>query len=141
MNVRLIAIFLVLLVLASCGSNTKASVSDSAPKEAVSSTSAKPTVKPTIAPTPTPSPTAEPTPIAPDDIPLQETPDSSCFSSVGYDPDTETLVVIFRRNSGYSKYCYYGISEELWDEFRNAESLGSFYNANIKGQYDGDRLS
>lgn len=89
----------------------------------------------------TPIPTATPTiaPAAPavfdvDNIDMESTPQSSCFSSVGYDSDFQVLAVVFRTTG--KMYVYYDFPESEWDNFINADSLGKYYNANIKGKYD-----
>lgn len=64
--------------------------------------------------------------------------DSTCFSEVSYDIDNEILVVRFR-DSG-ALYYYYKISPSFYDSFRSAESLGGFYNDNIKGKFSCYRL-
>lgn len=71
-------------------------------------------------------------------IAMEETPRSTCFSSVGYSADKEILLVTFR-DSGKT-YQYSGISESLFDEFINAESMGQFYNSSIKGKYHSEKL-
>ena len=67
---------------------------------------------------------------------MQDTPQSSCFSEVGYNPGTETLRVCFR-TSGY--YLYYNFSQDDYDKFIAADSLGTYYNKNIKGLYPYER--
>lgn len=64
--------------------------------------------------------------------------DSSCFSEVSYDINNEILVVRFR-DSG-ALYYYYKITPSFYDSFRSAESLGAFYNENIKGKFSCYRL-
>ena len=64
--------------------------------------------------------------------------DSTCFSEVSYDIDNEILVVRFK-DSG-ALYYYYKISPSLYDSFRSADSLGGFYNDNIKGKFSCYRL-
>lgn len=64
---------------------------------------------------------------------MQETDRSTCFSSVGYDAKNEELHVVFR-NSG-KEYIYSDFPNDDWEAFWNAESLGKYYNAHIKGQY------
>lgn len=64
----------------------------------------------------------------------QETPQSSCFSKVGYDSEKEELHVVFR-TSGI-EYIYYKFHEEDWNSFISAESLGTYFNNNIKGNFD-----
>lgn len=99
--------------------------------------------QPEAAPTSAPIVTAAPTPVAPEDIPLDETPGDECFAAIGYDEDTETLVVIFRRNNGGAgaKYAYYDFPADMWERFTAAESLGRFLNYEIKGNYEYEKLS
>ncbi|HWQ50978.1 MAG TPA: lipoprotein [Terriglobales bacterium] len=74
-----------------------------------------------------------------DGVNMQSTPESTCFSEVGYDRDFEVLVVRFR-DSG-SVYTYSDFPASEWDAFIAADSLGSWYNANIKGAYECERIS
>ena len=122
-QVRILAIVVALLLLTSCGQTTVPEA--------------------TATHTPAPVVTAAPTPIAPEDIPLQDTPDSDCFSAIGYDEETETLVVIFRQNNGGkgAKYAYYDFPSYMWERFTAADSLGTFLNKEIKGYYEYEKLS
>ena len=69
-----------------------------------------------------------------DSVDMEPTPDSTCFEAVGYDSAFEVLVVRFR-DSG-SRYTYLDFPESEWSDFMAADSLGSFYNAHIKGEYE-----
>jgi len=71
-------------------------------------------------------------------VDMEDTPDSSCFSEIGYDEQNEVLVVVFR-DSG-SMYAYYDVPEGVWDDLYFASSMGSYYNKNIKGQYDCEKI-
>lgn len=62
---------------------------------------------------------------------------SSNLSSIGYDPDTETLEVEF--NSG-SVYQYYGVSEVLYEELMAAPSHGQFFHAYIRNCFPYDPI-
>ena len=64
--------------------------------------------------------------------------DSSCFSQVGYDARHETLLVCFRDSGAY--YCYYDFTQEDYDDFIAADSLGAYYNEYIKGYYHCEKL-
>ena len=66
-------------------------------------------------------------------VPLHSV-DSSCFSEIGYDSEWETLVVRFRENNSYL-YAYGNFSQSDYNQFKNASSLGTYYNTYIKGQY------
>ena len=65
-----------------------------------------------------------------------KTPESSAFTKIMYFPYYGTLSVQFR-NSGVW-YDYYDVPPEIWGEFKNAESKGSYFNECIKGQYEYD---
>lgn len=137
MNRKRWALFLAVLIVCSltgCGASD-GQRSSSAAAAAVQSNTV------TAASKPTPAPTVKPTPVPfrPEDVRLTDTPDSSCFSRIGYDSAHEALVVVFR-DSG-SKYCYYGFSSSDWKLFQSADSLGSYYNKNIKGNYSCERVS
>lgn len=61
------------------------------------------------------------------------TPESTCFSRVGYDARNNVLIVVFR-DSG-AEYHYFGVPEDVWESFYDSVSLGRYFNANIKGNY------
>ena len=88
-------------------------------------------------PTPTPkltaAPTAKPTP-TPYVWHMEETPRSSCFSEIGYDAKNEILHVVFRTTG--IEYVYYDFTQSDWNAFYNADSLGKYFNAYIKGHFD-----
>ena len=73
-----------------------------------------------------------------EDVIMQSTPGSSCFSEIGYDSYGETLVVRFR-DSG-AVYTYLDFPADEWDKFSSADSLGSWFNKYIKGQYECERI-
>lgn len=62
------------------------------------------------------------------------TPESTCFSEIGYDYIGKELKVIFR-DSG-AEYTYYGVPYNTWYELRDADSKGGYYNAEIKDNYN-----
>jgi hypothetical protein len=63
---------------------------------------------------------------------------SSLISGIDYDPDTEKLTVEFK-NGG--KYVYFGVSEQIWNNFQNSPSVGKFFLANIKGNHHYESLA
>lgn len=65
------------------------------------------------------------------------TPDSTCFSEVGYADGS--LFVTFRDN-GYS-YEYKNVPQSVYDALWDADSMGGYYNKEIKGYYECHRLS
>lgn len=70
-------------------------------------------------------------------VSMVPTPNSSCFSSVGYNDGT--LYVTFR-DSG-SVYSYEDIPGYVYDELWDASSMGGYYNDCIKGCYTCRKLS
>lgn len=63
---------------------------------------------------------------------------SSTIKSIGYEQETENikshLTIIF--NSG-ARYTYAGVPLDLWNRFREAESVGRFFAQEIKPAFRG----
>lgn len=59
---------------------------------------------------------------------------SSTIIRIEYDEETERLTVVF--NSG-ARYTYEGVPHELWERFRDAESVGRFFIQEIKNTFRG----
>lgn len=51
----------------------------------------------------------------------------SCDGSTGY--------MIIKTDGGAGEYIHDGVPKRVWKEFKKAESSGSYYNENIKGEY------
>lgn len=62
--------------------------------------------------------------------------DSSAITSVGYDPARETLELEF---SSGNVYRYFGVPQEIYEDFLQAPSKGQFFGTFIRGQYDSAR--
>jgi hypothetical protein len=62
---------------------------------------------------------------------------SSMASAVGYDNNQNILQVEFHNGAVYQ---YEGVEPETWKEFYCADSVGSFFNEEIKGQYECERI-
>ncbi|MEH2164571.1 MAG: KTSC domain-containing protein [Nostoc sp.] len=62
---------------------------------------------------------------------------SSMAIAVGYDRDEQILQVEFQSGSVYQ---YLGVEEDTWEDLHTSNSVGSFFNQEIKGRYDCDRL-
>ena len=127
-----------LAVLCACG-NT-----DTEPTTATT-TQAPLTTQPSTAATTTQAPTTESTTQEPttaafslSDVSLTATPNSSCFSKIGYSEAHETLVLVFR--SSGSTYLYAGVPVSVWQSFRGADSLGRYFNTKIKGSYPCEKV-
>jgi hypothetical protein len=64
---------------------------------------------------------------------LQSAPrGSSCFSDLSWDDETNVLSMSFIRGGTYQ---IENFSADEWDRWSNAESLGGYFNANIKGHF------
>ena len=58
--------------------------------------------------------------------------ESSNIRSVGYDEFLLVLEIEFKSGAVYR---YYGVPAEVHDELINAESVGKYFNANVKSKY------
>lgn len=63
---------------------------------------------------------------------------SSNIAALGYEEESNTLAVEF--NSG-ALYHYADVPREVYEALDNSQSIGKFFNANIKKQYDSERVS
>ncbi|MDF5735055.1 MAG: KTSC domain-containing protein [Nostoc sp.] len=76
-------------------------------------------------------------------LPLEEEPIvmlpviSSMAMSVGYDRNEHILQVEFQSGAVYQ---YLGVDKDTWEDLHSSDSIGSFFNQEIKGKYDCDRL-
>lgn len=57
---------------------------------------------------------------------------SSNVAAVGYDENSDTLQVEFHNGGTYQ---YFDVPESLFEQLRDADSVGGFLAANIKGSY------
>lgn len=57
---------------------------------------------------------------------------SSNVAAVGYDENSDTLQVEFHNGGTYQ---YFDVPESLFESLRDADSVGGFLAANIKGSY------
>lgn len=57
---------------------------------------------------------------------------SENLAEIGYDPELETLEVQFRHGGVYQ---YYNLPSFMHERLLAAESLGRFFNMEIKGHY------
>lgn len=58
--------------------------------------------------------------------------DSSNLESVGYDENTNTLFVEFKKNGIYQ---YFGVPQYVFAELLTASSPGTYLNENVKNTY------
>ena len=106
----LIAAALLALSLSACESSSpdtyKTQAAEPAPVEETTQSSEK---------TPLPVEGKEPT------VYMQDTPNSTCFSAVGYDSTSKMLYVEFR-DSG-SVYSYESVPQSVYDDLMSAQSM------------------
>ncbi|MEH2382777.1 MAG: KTSC domain-containing protein [Nostoc sp.] len=62
---------------------------------------------------------------------------SSMAMAVGYDRNEHILQVEFQSGAVYQ---YLGVDNDTWEDLHSSDSIGSFFNQEIKGKYDCDRL-
>ncbi|MDZ8026110.1 MAG: KTSC domain-containing protein [Nostoc sp. SerVER01] len=81
---------------------------------------------------------AETTALAFEEEPIAMLPvSSSMAAAVGYDRDEQILQVEFQNGAIYQ---YLGVDEDTWEDLHASDSIGSFFNQEIKGRYECDRL-
>ena len=57
---------------------------------------------------------------------------SSQIASIGYNAEASLLMVEFKNKKGNTQYVYPEVTQEQWDCFENAESVGSHFFKNLK---------
>ncbi len=62
---------------------------------------------------------------------------STMASQIGYDPDREILQIEFQSGAVYQ---YAEIDPETWEDLQYSDSIGCFYNEEIKGYYPSARI-
>jgi KTSC domain len=63
--------------------------------------------------------------------------DSSMANALGYDEESRVLQIEFANGAIYQ---YSGVEPETWEELHDTDSIGRYYNAEIKGNYHCDRI-
>ena len=58
---------------------------------------------------------------------------SASISHIGYDSSTQKMKITFKPNRTYD-YC--NVPQNVFDAFLKASSIGTFYNEEIKDNYD-----
>jgi hypothetical protein len=59
--------------------------------------------------------------------------ESSTVKSTQHDIDSQVLTIEFKNGNAYE---YYKVTYEDWRELLNAESIGKYLNAHVKGKFD-----
>jgi hypothetical protein len=64
--------------------------------------------------------------------------DSTNIEAIGYDASTRELYVRFLKSG--ETYVYYDVEDWEFEEFKSADSKGTFLNTNIKGRHNYAKL-
>jgi len=81
---------------------------------------------------------AEANALLPQEEPIAMLPvNSSMATAVGYDSNEQVLQVEFYNGTVYQ---YSGVETETWEDLQLADSIGKFFNQEIKGRYECERL-
>jgi hypothetical protein len=81
---------------------------------------------------------SEPVALPPQPEPIALLPvSSSMAATIAYDSNEEILQVEFNNGAVYQ---YLGVDQETWEDFYSSDSVGSFFNQEIKGRFDCERL-
>jgi hypothetical protein len=62
---------------------------------------------------------------------------SSMANAVGYDPNEQILQVEFHSGAVYQ---YSGVDLDTWEELHSSDSIGRYFNNEIRGNYQCDRV-
>ena len=57
---------------------------------------------------------------------------SSAIERIGYNPLTQELFILFKKNGRYPEYIFGGVQPDMATRFMTARSPGTFYHNNIK---------
>lgn len=63
--------------------------------------------------------------------------DSSMANALGYDAENHILQVEFNNGAVYQ---YTGVESEIWDELQETDSIGKYFNHEIRGNYQCERV-
>lgn len=63
--------------------------------------------------------------------------DSSMANALGYDAENHVLQVEFNNGAVYQ---YTGVESEIWEELQETDSIGKYFNHEIKGNYQCERV-
>lgn len=61
-----------------------------------------------------------------------DTSESSTIARIGYDNESQTMIVEFKKSGTYN---YFDIPAHIFEAFRNAPSKGQYLAQTIKGTY------
>ncbi|MER3491375.1 MAG: KTSC domain-containing protein [Mastigocladus sp. ERB_26_2] len=62
---------------------------------------------------------------------------SSMANAIGYDSNTNILQIEFHNGTVYQ---YSDIDQDTWQDLHQADSIGKFFNENVRGKYQYERV-
>ncbi|WP_235656452.1 KTSC domain-containing protein, partial [Fischerella thermalis] len=62
---------------------------------------------------------------------------SSMANAIGYDSDRNILQIEFHNGAVYQ---YSDIDQDTWQDLHQADSIGKFFNENVRGKYQYERI-
>jgi hypothetical protein len=68
---------------------------------------------------------------------FREPVSSTTIAAIGYDDDTETLEIEFVSGTVYR---YRGVSQDAFEDLRDAPSKGAYFNRHIKDAYPWEQV-
>ena len=133
---KILALFLAALLLCGCSATPPATEPPETTAAPVTELVTEPPTEPaTEPPTTLPPETTQPIPV----WEVLQTPESTCFTVISYCEAARELQVQFRESGVW--YAYFDFEPEMWNDFKNADSKGGFFNESIKGNYEYQRLN
>lgn len=76
--------------------------------------------------------------LSPDAFDMVSISRSTCLDRAGYNRRDHILYIRFLDSQ--AEYVYYDVPEEVYESLIDAESIGKYYNSDIKGQYECEKL-
>ncbi len=64
--------------------------------------------------------------------------DSDCVASLSYDPENEQVICHFHKRGSYT---YFNVSPQVFAEWNEAGSRGTYFNLYIRDTYQYERIS
>lgn len=64
---------------------------------------------------------------------IHKVTNSSFITEIKYDEDNKILVVTMKHGKEYE---YLNVPIDVFKDFKNADSAGAFYSANVKGKFE-----
>lgn len=68
--------------------------------------------------------------------------DSSNIASIGYDEETKTLAVVFKKKNNFvNRYHYSDVPKKIYDNLMTSDSVGKYFHTYIRGIFKYHKVS